>query len=133
MDQPPSTPGDAPGSISKDDLEIDPLSSLPPAPPLPEFPVIPESLKNATGAPTPKGAQALVGVVKGWAMALDFVFSIIAAWLIGFLIDRWQGTAPWGSLIGLALGLTGALVRIMRQMARQEQAEARQRAFRESR
>lgn len=33
------------------------------------------------------------------------VGGIIVLGGIGYAVDRWQGTAPWGLLIGLALGI----------------------------
>ena len=33
------------------------------------------------------------------------VGAIIVLGGIGYAVDRWQGTAPWGLLIGLALGI----------------------------
>src|SRR5262245_9617326 len=90
-----------------------------PPPPMPEFPKIPENLKRAAqGQETKPGG--LSGFAKGWALALDFVGSVIAAWLIGFLIDRWQKTQPWGSLIGLIFGFAYAIYRILRQTQREE-------------
>jgi hypothetical protein len=100
----------------------DAMSSLPAAPPMPKFPEIPGDLRRAAeDQPPTLGSANLAGLARGWGMALDFVFSILAAWLIGFAIDRWAGlgTAPWGSLAGLAIGLTASLVRITRQMNRQ--------------
>lgn len=91
-----------------------------PPPPMPEFSEIPESLRKAARGGTRESPSGLAGVGKGWAMALDFVGSIIAAWLIGFLIDRWQKTAPWGSLIGLGVGFAYAIYRILKQTKAEE-------------
>jgi ATP synthase protein I len=33
------------------------------------------------------------------------VGAIILLGGIGYAVDRWQGTAPWGLIIGLALGM----------------------------
>ena len=33
------------------------------------------------------------------------VGAIIVLGGIGYAVDKWQGTAPWGLLIGLALGI----------------------------
>lgn len=95
----------------------------PPPPPMPDFPTIPESLRKAAGEPTkPSG---LAGIGKGWAMAFDFVGTILAAWLIGFGIDLWRKTSPWGSLIGLGVGFAYAIYRILKQTQREEREAAR--------
>lgn len=91
-----------------------------PPPPIPTFAEIPESLKEAARGGRKEGTSGLASIGKGWALALDFVGSIIAAWLIGFLIDRWQKTAPWGSLIGLGIGFAYAIYRILKQTLDEE-------------
>jgi|ERR1043165_4215519 F0F1-type ATP synthase assembly protein I len=96
----------------------------PPPPPMPDFPKIPDSLRKAAGG-EPSKPSGLAGIGKGWALALDFVGSIIAAWLIGFLIDRWQKTAPWGSLIGLCIGFAYAIYRILKQTKQDERESKR--------
>ncbi len=94
-----------------------------PPPPMPVFPKIPENLKRAAEGSQQK-SSGLSGIARGWAMALDFVGTVIASWLLGFLIDRWQKTQPWGSLIGLCFGFGYAIYRILRQ-TQQEERESR--------
>jgi len=40
-------------------------------------------------------------------MGTEFAASIVGMALIGWLIDRWQGTAPWGVGIGVGFGIIG--------------------------
>lgn len=91
-----------------------------PPPPMPKFDDIPESLKEAARGGVKDTPSGLTGIGKGWAMALDFIGSIIAAWLIGFGIDWWQKTTPWGSLIGLGIGFAYAIYRILKQTRDEE-------------
>jgi F0F1-type ATP synthase assembly protein I len=86
---------------------------------MPSFPDLPK-----TSADQPAEQSSLTGIGTGWAMAIDFVSTIVAAWLIGFGIDWWQKTRPWGSLIGLGFGFTYAIIRILR---RSQQGERRSR------
>ncbi len=96
----------------------------PPPPPMPDFPKIPQSLRDAAeGKKTEK--SNLAGIASGWALALDFVGTILASWLIGFGIDWWQKTSPWGSLIGLGIGFAYAIYRILRQSQKEEQRQSR--------
>ncbi|HYS26564.1 MAG TPA: AtpZ/AtpI family protein [Vicinamibacterales bacterium] len=39
------------------------------------------------------------------AASYTLVGGIIVLGGLGYLLDRWQGTGPWGLLIGLALGI----------------------------
>jgi len=91
----------------------------PPPPPMPEFPKIPQSLRDAAnGKPVEK--SSLAGIGAGWTLALDFIGTIVASWLIGFAIDWWQKTSPWGSLIGLGFGFGYAIYRILKQSKMEE-------------
>jgi F0F1-type ATP synthase assembly protein I len=46
----------------------------------------------------------------GWRLAGAAAFPPI----IGYAVDAWLGTLPWGVLIGAALGLASALVQLRR-------------------
>jgi len=39
------------------------------------------------------------------AASYSLIGAIVLLGGIGYAVDRWQGTAPWGLVIGLALGL----------------------------
>ncbi len=108
----------------------------PPTPPSPDDPrlAIPEVLrKPPAGAPTlekkdgRKDASQTLQMGRAWAMAMDFVFTIIAGAALGWLFDRWRGTAPTGAAVGLGLGFVLAFYRIVRATQKQEAAEKRAR------
>jgi ATP synthase protein I len=60
---------------------------------------------------------------RAWAIAMDFVFTIVAGLLLGWGFDKWRGTAPWGLLGGLVIGFTAAFMIILKQSAKEERAE----------
>jgi ATP synthase protein I len=62
---------------------------------------------------------------RAWATSLDFVFSIVALGGIGWLIDRWRGTAPWFMLTGLILGLVVGFYRFVKEALRGAKAPTR--------
>lgn len=64
---------------------------------------------------------------KAWGMALDLVFTTVGMFLLGYLIDRWLGTGPWGAVVGVVLGFVTAAVRLVRTSIRQEAARKRAR------
>lgn len=96
----------------------------PPPPPMPDFPKIPQSLRDAADG-KPQEKSSLAGFGAGWALALDFVGTVLASWLIGFGIDWWQKTSPWGTLIGLGFGFGYGIYRMLKQSQREERGQSR--------
>jgi len=90
---------------------------------------IPEILTNPPpdaprlAKPEPKTPSETLQMGRAWATAMDFVFTTLAGAALGWLFDRWRGTAPTGSVIGLGLGFVLAFVRIIRATQKQEAAE----------
>ncbi len=68
-------------------------------------------------------AAGLAGAGKAWAIAFEFITTVIGAGVLGWLVDRWRGSSPVGALVGLALGFGVAFVRIVRTTQAQERAE----------
>ncbi len=52
------------------------------------------------------------GLSSGYA----FLGSVIGAGVLGFAIDHYFETAPWGMMILLVLGFVGATIRAQREM-----------------
>ena len=48
--------------------------------------------------------QRVAGAGRGWVAGGDFFTSLIAAFLIGFVIDKLAGTDPWFTVIGIISG-----------------------------
>ena len=44
------------------------------------------------------------------------------AWL-GYALDNWRGTAPWGVIIGSTLGIVGGLYNLIRQVIADQQRD----------
>ncbi len=63
------------------------------------------------------------GMGRAWAIAMDFVFTILAGLLLGWGFDKWRGTAPWGLLGGLVVGFVAAFVVILKQSAKEERRD----------
>jgi len=59
------------------------------------------------------------------ALAVVTLFSsnILGGILIGYLLDRWLGTGPWLTITGIVLGLTGAIIGLIRVMNRLERGD----------
>ncbi len=90
-------------------------------------PVRQSNMDPVTGDPAAAhGTESTIdaaGMGRAWAIALDFVFSVLAGALIGYLIDRWQGWLPIGTLVGLVFGFISGFIRIIRATQRQERQE----------
>jgi ATP synthase protein I len=56
------------------------------------------------------------------AMALSvvtlFSSNILGGILVGYLLDRWLGTGPWMVITGIVLGLTSAVIGLIRVLNR---------------
>lgn len=52
---------------------------------------------------------------KGWSVATEFVGAMLVGGLIGWFIDKYAGTAPWGMIVMLLLGFAAGLRSVMRQ------------------
>ncbi|MCG3159869.1 MAG: hypothetical protein JMDDDDMK_00894 [Acidobacteria bacterium] len=47
-----------------------------------------------------------------------FSSNIIGGIIVGYLLDRWLDTGPWMVVIGIALGLTSAVIGLVRILNR---------------
>lgn len=52
----------------------------------------------------------------GANIGYEFLAYVLSGGLLGYLCDRFLGTAPWGILIGFILGLIGGVYRADRRM-----------------
>lgn len=69
---------------------------------------------------------------RAWGVALNFVATIIAGLLVGWGLDHFAGTRPWGVLGGLAVGFVLAFVQIVRNTMKTEAKEKAERERRKS-
>ena len=61
-------------------------------------------------------AEQLAGWYRMAGVGIEFVVAIALFAGIGYAVDRWRGTGPWGVLIGLGVGFAVGL-RAMIRMA----------------
>lgn len=55
------------------------------------------------------------GWVRHSGVGLELAAALAGFALIGYWIDRWYETEPWGLVIGVILGLVGGLYNLVRQ------------------
>lgn len=68
-----------------------------------------EDKRNVAGRP---GNAQLYGI------GFEFVAAVAGFVIVGYWVDRHFKTAPWGVLIGLALGLVGGMRNLIRETLR---------------
>lgn len=56
-------------------------------------------------------------------VGLTFVAATAGATIAGYFIDRWVGTSPWFTLIGLALGIAAGFRDLFRSIKKAERQE----------
>lgn len=54
---------------------------------------------------------------RGWAIAVEFVGLVLVCAFIGYMIDRFAGTAPWVMIGMLVLGFVGGVYRAQKTSA----------------
>ena len=59
--------------------------------------------------------RRLPGWVRHSGMGLEFAAAVAGFALVGLWIDRRYGTAPWGLVVGLILGMAGGLYNLVRE------------------
>jgi ATP synthase protein I len=79
---------------------------------------LPPNQPNDDGGEKRRSSEAdtLAGWYRMAGVGIEFVVAIALFAGIGYAIDRWRGTGPWGVLIGLGIGFAVGL-RAMIRMA----------------
>jgi ATP synthase protein I len=70
--------------------------------------------------------QVAIAVREGYFAGGGFFSSIMAGFLIGFVLDRWLGTDPWLVVAGIVLGSVNGFYR-MHEFAKAQEAREMQR------
>src|ERR1044071_5413732 len=76
------------------------------------------SRRGGEPAATPDNAGLQQGVGLGFRIGIEFVVAIIVATGLGWAIDSWVGTRPWGMIVLFFLGGGGGMWSGFRAAAR---------------
>jgi ATP synthase protein I len=88
---------------------------------------VPEVLRAPAAArpeKAPSTMSSIAGMGAAWGVAFDFIVTILTGLILGWALDHWGPTTPWGILGGLAVGFVAAFVRIIRATQREDRAAA---------
>ena len=67
--------------------------------------------ENEAGQGAGSDSSALA---RGMRLSAEFVAGILVGAAIGWLLDRWLGTTPWGMILLLLLGFAGGILNMIR-------------------
>lgn len=56
---------------------------------------------------------------QGTRLALELVSGVLVGAGLGYLLDRWLGTTPWGMILLFMLGLAAGFMNLMRAVNRE--------------
>jgi ATP synthase protein I len=60
----------------------------------------------------PSAGQSAIGLA--FRLSAEFVAGVLAGGILGWLVDRWVGTAPWGLIVCLILGFAAGMLNLLR-------------------
>ncbi len=64
--------------------------------------------------PRPGANADASALALGLRLSAEFVAGILVGAAIGWLMDRWLGTSPWGLIVFLLLGFAAGILNVMR-------------------
>src|ERR1700676_2753983 len=78
-----------------------------------------ERLGDAAGSqpktsPAPRSNADASALARGFRLATEFVVGILAGAGLGWLVDRWFSTSPWGLIVLLLLGFVAGVFNVIR-------------------
>jgi ATP synthase protein I len=53
-------------------------------------------------------------IARGFRLSSELVAGVLLGAAIGWLIDRWSGSTPWGMIVFLLLGFAAGVLNVMR-------------------
>jgi ATP synthase protein I len=51
---------------------------------------------------------------RGMRLSAELVGGVVIGFILGWLLDRWLGTTPWGLIVFLLLGFAAGVLNVMR-------------------
>ena len=70
---------------------------------------------NVRGRPAVVGRSSLQqGLGLGFRIGVELVVAVVVATALGWAIDRWLGTRPWGIIVLFFLGVAAGMLNVYR-------------------
>jgi ATP synthase protein I len=67
-----------------------------------------------TGAPGLPKSDDPSALARALRLSTELVAAVVVGFGIGFFLDRWLGTTPWGLIVFLLLGFAAGILNVMR-------------------
>ena len=67
--------------------------------------------ENGSG---PRQTTDASAIARGFRLSTELVAGVLVGAGIGWLLDRWLGTSPWGLIVFLLLGFAAGVLNVMR-------------------
>ena len=71
------------------------------------------SRPSETGS-SPRQATDTSAFARGFRLSSEMVGGVLVGAGLGWLLDRWLGTSPWGLIVFLLLGFAAGILNVMR-------------------
>lgn len=81
-----------------------------------------ERQRSSAAAPSDRAASAPSGLAKLFRFSAEFVSGVLAGAGIGWALDHFAGTRPWGLIIFLPLGFATGVYNLVRSAQRGQRA-----------
>ena len=73
--------------------------------------------RGGESPPGQGGSVGQQGVAVGLRIGVEFVVAVLVATGLGWALDRWLGTRPWGTIVLFFLGVGAGMVSVYRAVA----------------
>jgi ATP synthase protein I len=70
--------------------------------------------RRASEGPASRSATDHSALARGFRLSSELVAGVLVGAGIGWLIDRWLGSLPWGTFVFALLGFTAGVLNVMR-------------------
>lgn len=80
-----------------------------------------EAKRRARPDPDPRKVAGSA-MAQGFRLSLELVSGVLVGAGLGFLLDQWLGTKPWGMIVLFLLGTCAGFANLMRAVAREAEA-----------
>ena len=108
-------------------MEEDETGELPKLPPDARLESLDQRLDrlHQAEAKRARGAQGDPGSIAGRAVLNQLIGGPLGGGIVGWLLDRWLGTAPWLMLILMFIGFAGGVINIFRNSSKRAGSDRR--------
>jgi len=70
--------------------------------------------RSVESGSTSQPSADMSGFARGMRLSAELVGGVAIGFILGWLIDRWLGTSPWGMIVLLLLGFAAGVLNVMR-------------------